>query len=477
MVLKSRISPDIFLHIPPVQPHHRPESDSRTTQDHEHGHSDSDSVNIQLIFLVTGNPGLIGYYHPFLSQIVDTLRDDDDDDDDDDGDTVATSQSSMTVVAGFSLGGFEIEEYNYNKKNIGHGDGLSRPRKENGNYDDDGGDDDNMRRQLLFPDHGHSGDETNSKKIYSLQEQIALCYARLKNLVRWFTEHVEASTDMSGQHGCDVNVNVKLNVKVTLMGHSVGAYIALEMVRLCHEEMQRSSPDGGYDTTTTSTETTETTHPWSIASCILLTPTIQDLHLSSSGRIAGPLLTSIPIPLPTLLQSLVSHVLVATLPASWLKWLVTRVTSMDADSHGTETTLAFLTSETGVRQALYMAKCELLEIRTEEWGEEVWGVSGGGVGDDNGKDGEIGVEGQHSPNLFFWFAKQDHWVADVTRDELFNKRKGQHIRDDGSISDGRARKAKTHFRIDEADGLVHAWCLGQSDLVAKRVSRWLKEVS
>ncbi|KIV91362.1 hypothetical protein PV10_05908 [Exophiala mesophila] len=464
MVLKSRISPDIFLHIPPVQPHHLKESASRTTQGHEHGHSDS--VNVHLIFLVTGNPGLIGYYHPFLSQIVDLLRDDAD------GDAVATWTSSMTVVAGFSLGGFEVEDYKYNK-NTSHGDGLRRPGIANGNYDD-GDNDDNMRRQLLFPDHGHYGEEPSSKKIYSLQEQIALCYARLQSLVRRVTEHVEASTDMSGQHGSDINVNVK--VKVTLMGHSVGAYIALELVRLCHEKMRRSSQDGGY--TTEPTETTETTQPWSIASCILLTPTIQDLHLSSSGRIATPLLTSIPIPLPTLLQSLVSHVLVATLPASWLKWLVSRVTSMNAESHGMETTLAFLTSATGVRQALYMAKCELLEIRTEKWGEEVWGASGGGGGGGGGEeDGEIGVGGQHSPNLFFWFAKQDHWVADATRDELFNKRRGQHIDDDGSISDGRARNAKTHFRIDEADGLVHAWCLGQSDLVAKRVSRWLKEVT
>lgn len=521
MVLRSRISPDIFLHIPPIQAN--PSCSRNFAGEEDAGGSvDVQQRNVHLVFLVTGNPGLIGYYHPFLSRVVDLLSLDDDDgggDRDDDGgdadDNTAVKRpdvAAVVVVAGFSLGGFQVEDYHSTPS----ADKLSSQGKEDGQTSQQ---DDNMRRLLMFPaswpsvdsamSDGRQGQERHTRKIYSLQEQIALCYARLENLVQQVTAHVEqatrtrttTTTTTSRQDDEGRAVDLDVHVKVTLMGHSVGAYIALEMVRLRHEQKQRYQESRLGATTTTmelgdalsksaSTEETWSSDSWSVGSCILLTPTIQDLHLSSSGRIATPLLTAVPLPLPKLLQSLVSGVLVAGLPRSWLRWLVQRATGMAGGSHGMETTVTFLTSPTGVRQALDMARCELLEIRKEKWGDEVWGVASQQCqGDEIGiASAELETSTPVSPNLFFWFAKHDHWVADVTRDELFKQRSqggGEGLDcsfrqvgdDDDSTLDGQARQSKTRFRIDETDGLVHAWCLTQSDLVAKRVSRWLRELS
>lgn len=524
MVLRSRISPDIFLHIPPIPTNLLDQSRKLVGEEDGGGGGGGDSVHVQrcrnvhLVFLVTGNPGLIGYYHPFLSRVVDLLCLDDGDgegDADADKTTAVKRPDVLVVVAGFSLGGFEVEDYHSTPSP----DKLSSQGKEDGETLQQ---DDNMRRLLMFPasctsvdsamSDGRQNQERHTRKIYSLQEQIALCYARLENLVQQVTAHFEEATmttnTSSRQDDNGRAVDLDVHVQVTLMGHSVGAYIALEMVRLRHEQKQRYQESRLRATTTTTTTTMTTTtmelvddlcksanteetwnDSWSVESCILLTPTIQDLHLSSSGRIASPLLTAVPLPLPKLLQSLVSRVLVAGLPRSWLRWLVQRATGMVDGSHGLETTVAFLTSPTGVRQALDMARCELLEIKKEKWGHEVWGVANRqqSQGDEiENASTDLETITPVSPNLFFWFAKYDHWVADVTRDELFKQRSQGGVLessfrqvgdDEDSTLDGRVRQSKTRFRIDETDGLVHAWCLTQSDLVAKRVSRWLRELS
>ncbi|PZP62073.1 MAG: hypothetical protein DI596_04215 [Azospira oryzae] len=338
--------------------------------------------------------------------------------------------------------------------------------------------------------------------MYSLQEQVHLCFARLDYLVARLRRHIRPET------------SVKTKVKVTLMGHSVGAYIALEMVRLWHERERRQhgsetdngSTTGYIDLSTSASNTTPrprphsipnptrtcTTRPypeWSIPSAILLTPTIQDLHLSSSGRIATPLLTYLPF-LPLFAQSIVSNVLTALLPRACLVRLVQSATGTQPGSHGLEATMAFLESRSGVRQALEMAACELREIRAERWGEEVWGASHHDRVDrlDQRRSSEGDAGGGNrstttvtSPRLFFWFAKQDHWVADVTREEILRERgrgrgglveRTDHL---GEVTGRIAAETPTaHFRIDETDGLVHAWCLTQSELVAKRVGPWLR---
>ncbi|KAK5061607.1 hypothetical protein LTR84_008151 [Exophiala bonariae] len=434
--------------------------------------STSDARTLDLVFFITGNPGLIAYYHPFLAGVVQGFNGRDG------GDLSDVSARPVVVVAGFSLGGFEVEDWTaaplagsgsergQGARGVEEGEEQQRDRE--------------ALRDLLFPDVAASPsasqtakqDSRSVQRIYSLAEQVELCYARLENLLGRLRMQCDSLQGLSRSGPETLNSqettntstrNTDINLKVTLIGHSVGAYIALELVRLRHEYRQQA----------TAADSLPKLAKYSILSCILLTPTIQDLHLSSSGRIASPLLAFLPF-LPSLAQGLVQNVLVKFLSEAWFEVLVKRATGMQAASHGLVATVAFLRSRRGVCQALEMAKCELREIRKDSWGNEVWGIAAG--------DGA--VVDQSNPSLFFWFARRDHWVADVTREEILSTRGGtgfiekdDKIGDDAGkdeLDDGRNKSPR--IRIDETDGLMHAWCLTQSDLVVRRVNGWLREL-
>jgi hypothetical protein len=151
--------------------------------------------------------------------------------------------------------------------------------------------------------------------------------------------------------------------------------------------------------------------------------------------------------------------------------------------------LAFLRSERGVEQALYMAGWEMKEIRADKWGQEVWGASDDIFSPDVGGRRESG-----NPRLFFWFAKEDQWVADVTKKAIVNSGASGAVVERDHVSKP-VQEAELHqiaearikggqrgdlvrrdprIRIQESEGLVHAWCLGQSEIVARRVVRWLE---
>lgn len=509
--LKSHVSPDIFLHIPG-----RLSSDAggsargatsisatECREAQQHGVGEKRLTTLNLVFFVTGNPGLIAYYHPFLAGLVRDF----------DGEAAedrALGVGPLLAVAGFSLGGFEVEDWSGRDRSGSVkfpdqrgkvGEGQEQEQEQGQGRDREG------LRDLLFPDlaaspstasvasggsskdqRGKAEDTRREQKIYSLAEQVALCYARLENLVRRLRMQCEPSQGstrsrqgiMKGQETTEMDANgtdIDINIKVTLIGHSVGAYIALELVRLRHE--QRILPP----TTTATTSSNNSSTPWKVSSCILLTPTIQDLHLSSSGRIASPLLKYLPF-LPNLAHALVQNVLVKGLSERWFEAIVQGATGMQARSHGLAATVAFLRSRTGVCQALEMARCELRDIGKESWGEEVWGVVAA-TGEEEGEEGETGLtEIKFSPRLFFWFARQDHWVADVTREEIlqtrgmtgFVARENELGSDVGEDKLDGGRNQSPRIRIDETDGLIHAWCLTQSELVTRQVSGWLKEL-
>jgi len=143
-----------------------------------------------------------------------------------------------------------------------------------------------------------------------------------------------------------------------------------------------------------------------------------------------------------------------------------------------EATVAFLRVPGAVKQALHMARSEMAEIGRQEWREEVWGASGGSDeahstglwqgSADAGDSSHINTSAKDricwkAPKHYFLFAKQDHWVADATRDSIV-----------------KAMGARATIVVDEPEqgekGLVHAWCLDQSEMVANIVDGWLKEV-
>jgi hypothetical protein len=221
---------------------------------------------------------------------------------------------------------------------------------------------------------------------YSLQEQIQFVEMKLK-------QHV---------------ARMQSSTQVILVGHSVGAYILLEILRR-HR--------GGKAQRTPSEDMT-------ILGGILLFPTVVDIAKSPLGVRLGWLFG---LPFFAIATSLVVKLLCLFLPKFLLKSLVKGVTLMpDA---GAETTTSFLQSKMGVRQALHMTKYEMVEIATDKWDDRIWGAP-------------QSAEGTSNSNLIFYFAKDDHWVAHQTREDLIRTRGGdedwkpQMYVDAGDVSHG-----------------------------------------
>lgn len=333
--------------------------------------------NVKIVYLITGNPGLISYYGKFL-------------------DLLAKGCAEDAIIAGASLAGFE---------NVGQ---RETPANK-------------IERELLYP-------ETFSRKpIYDLQDQIDLTETRLEKLVENVRMQYKGVQNAS--------------FSVTLIGHSVGAYIALEVVKSRHMRSQVQ------------------TVPFRITATIFLTPTIHDISQSPSGKIATPVLSNIPL-FPALVQ-LGASSLASTLPTAWLRSIVATVMGMS--DAALATTVSFLQTPGAVKQALFMARCEMLEIGPNQWTDDIWGtVDHGEVsgGTENVKDKS--VTDWRAPKHHFLFAKEDHWVADVTRE---------------SIVKSLQARAKIIVDSDGSLGLVHAWCLKQSEMVAELVEAWLREIA
>jgi pimeloyl-ACP methyl ester carboxylesterase len=405
--LKSYISPDIFLHVPASR-----DEISQTAA----------RTPPRITFFVTGNPGLIAYYHAFLS-ILST-----------------TTPTSEGVVAGFSLGGFEIDDHHVGDK--------QHPAK----YPDQG------LETSQFP-----GGVPDSGKIWGLEEQIDLTERRVRALVKSVYDHY----GNEGMHDDSGGSEEPQEQEVILLGHSVGAYIVLELLRRHAEERKSKQVDGGGFAESVD---------FNIKGAILLTPTVFDIALSQSGRVLTPLVEYVPG--FAMLVAAAARGMGTVLPRAWLRELVRRVTGMpdqDRDASGGRTsaldaTVAFLTSVKGVRQALEMAGEEMRTIREDKWGEEVWGAANV-VMCGRKKDGDAVVEsksqGTKTAKLVFYFAKTDHWIADQTRDDLLRLR--------GKL-DGEGEDWKPRMVVDKEDGLVHGWCIGQSELVAGKVRDWVEEI-
>ena len=400
--LKSHISADIFLHVPA----NSPQTGARTLP--------------RIIFLVTGNPGLVAYYHVFLSLL-------------------STSHPARDcIIVGFSLGGFEIEER------------------------------ESSLAWLQFPDCAATLEAREG--YYGLEAQITLTEQRVRALTRRVYDEYRIGQRSDNQS----------RLEVVLLGHSVGAYIVLELIRRHYYTHQRQKHDED-----------ATSIAFDISGATLLTPTVFHIAQSASGRILTPLVTYVPA-FATLVAA-AARGMVTVVPRAWLRELVRRVTGMpDRDAEACEggttaldATVRFLRSERGVRQALEMAGDEMRTIKDDKWGEEVWGAAAGprpgatgtdaadDIGDGDGNaDGNVLVGGRGigvvAPKLVFYFAKTDHWVADETREELLRVRGG---------SEGKGEDWRPKMVVDEEDGLVHAWCIWQSKLVAEKVGKWIGEVA
>lgn len=232
-----------------------------------------------------------------------------------------------------------------------------------------------------------------------------------------------------------------VRLPVILVGHSVGAYILLELISR-RQEAQR--------------DVSSTPRPpgIEIVGGICLFPTVVDIARSPSGRKAAPFATSTYF--APAMQRIV-RVLCWILPISILTSLVQRVSGQEPEA--ARITTAFLRSNHGVLQALYMARHELLEMTHDKWSDDVWSVS-------SPPSGSLPVIDR--PKLYFYWGENDHWISNRTRDSVIVTRARTETTDN----------SKPHMEIDTR-GIPHDFCItpDHSKAVADKVADYVREIT
>lgn len=156
-------------------------------------------------------------------------------------------------------------------------------------------------------------------------------------------------------------------------------------------------------------------------------------------------------------------------------WIVQLITRMPKEGAGV--TARFLKSRYGVWQALHMAKDELSQLTHDQWSDEFWGASSpasnGSISSTSlAKSTGAAIKSSqfetHTQLRFYW-AADDHWIAQETRDKIIATR----ARVEGKLGD----ELKPVMEVD-GNGIGHAFCLSESGnrIVADRCANWILDL-
>lgn len=200
---------------------------------------------------------------------------------------------------------------------------------------------------------------------------------------------------------------------VILMGHSVGAYIATEIMHR-HMKNGRSRAPSLH-----------------LRHGILLFPTLTHIALSPSGKRMSLLQQ---VPFLDANFHLLAKTLLSCFSESMLRWVIETVMGFSPQSAAV--TAGWLKSRDGVWQAVHLGQSELATIRDDAWEAELWDVMMRSEGEDK----------TSTPKFFMFYGKDDHWVANKLRDDFIDSRK-----DSGN-----------RIEVDEGD-IPHAFCTRESE--------------
>ncbi|KAI4862854.1 hypothetical protein F4820DRAFT_450589 [Hypoxylon rubiginosum] len=305
-----------------------------------------------LIFFITGNPGLVDYYEPFLSGLRKFL------------DGAESLQHTRFQIYGQDLAGFRDDDHE---------------------------------------------PFTSQRKPHDLKYQIQHSLTALERL------RIESGPRSGFPYD-----------EVLLVGHSVGSYIALE---LFHRLLR--NPD--------------LASHLNLTSGILLFPTIHHISSSPNGWKMN-LLRRTPVLGNNAYRF--ARAFLHLCPQAALRWIVHSVVGIPPPN--ADVTVRWLKSRDGVWQALHMGMDEMKVIGEDRWDDELWEIA-------------HDAEAHHKviPKFFFFFGKEDQWVANHHRDEFIQRRQKQVER--------------TKVIIDEGN-IPHAFCIHDSETVAEKVSIWISEM-
>lgn len=378
--------------------------------------------------MISGNPGLIGFYEPFLSTIRQLL---------DESQSPSNSNSTRIHLYGQDLAGFSDADHD---------------------------------RPFTLP----------SNPPRDLEYQIKNTEETLRNL---YVDRHDGSLQHRSQRPVSQDSALPFD-DIVLIGHSVGSYIALE---LFHRNLAlRSQTQQETDEHSTASGVPSSPARPNLRSAILLFPTITHIAKSAAGKRLD-LLRQIPILGPN--AYLIARGLLSCLPVLAVSWIVSSL--LRFPPHASAVLVPWLKSRDGVWQALYMGMDEMRVIREDKWGRELWDIEHATppapvFADAKAKDASIQTVSSPPllPKFFFFFGQNDHWVADHYRDLFIASRNDgkQPVtettsnRDDDTASDTEAAvQSSTRIIVDE-DKLPHAFCIHHSETVGEIVHTWLREL-
>lgn len=295
-----------------------------------------------------------------------------------------------------------------------------------------------------FSDDGHEP-FTSKRKPFDLEYQIQLTLKTVESM---------RVAEAWGNDGEDLQESNRHYDEVILMGHSVGSYIALQ---LCHRSLSRLQQ--GREREREPENQLGGGGP-KLDRGILLFPTIVHIARSPAGRRLDTLRR---VPGLGANAYRLARLLLAPWPRGALRWFARAV--MGFPAHAAEATAQWLGSRggDGVWQALHMGMDEMQVIGDDVWDEELWGIEreaeAGAEAETDQQDEQQGGQRVPSPRFYFFFGKNDHWVADHYRDIFIEKRQKQI--------------EKTRLIVDEGD-LPHAFCIRHSETVAEKVYTWIQ---
>jgi pimeloyl-ACP methyl ester carboxylesterase len=224
--------------------------------------------------------------------------------------------------------------------------------------------------------------------------------------------------------------------KIILIGHSVGSYIALEVIRRWRAALARHEPAA---------------QRVQICGYVGVWATVVGLDQSVGGKPFVKLFRFVPgVPL-------LVRVLTLLLPAAVLLGIIAKMTGFPEDA--VRTVERFLKSPMGVRESMVMVRDELVTITEDRWGEEIWGAERAldGVGD--GEDGGRSRAETQKTKMVFYFGDPDHYVDEGLRDALIRNR-GRKMGKDGM---GKGEEEwRPRMEVDKM-GVPHAFSLRKYD--------------
>ncbi|EEP79388.1 predicted protein [Uncinocarpus reesii 1704] len=454
-----------------------------------------------IVYFIPGNPGVVSYYHYFLSLVASNL-----------------SSSSSASDAFASLASAELE------KRTGAGAANSAPesssssstrseqhvnsssdegrrkfkimrrrsskkvkRNDGGHpHDDEKSDHKSLssRKDELWKCHPNTNSEESflitgrslagfeiddgasyissyllstfsaTDEIHSLRDQVEFVESNLGKFVRRYQDKITAAATAvavaAGQKKDAVNIR-RPRPKVILLGHSMGAYISMEILRRRRErELKRAAETREAGMSSDSHSGGDGEVEMDIIGALMLFPAVVDIAKSPSGK---KMTTLGYIPYLDILTSLAMKGLMSATPAPVLRRWVRHVMK-DPPDDALDTTIAFLKSRTGIRQALHLAAEEMEQIGPDKWSDEIWGISEQHKPSHDVKS--------HLTKLVFYFGRNDHWVAEKTRDEVIQAR---------SAKGGRGPKM-----LICDDGIEHGFCIRHNEIMADKVSGFIREI-